>query len=276
MKRTILLFSLIILTSFIKAQTVTIGKQVWTTKNLNLKTFQNGDTIYQAKSQEEWKRAEENHQAAWCYLDNDTTNGIKYGILYNWFAINDPRGLAPAGYHIPSETEWDTLRNFLGSNCGEKMKSAEIIVSTFSFIEEGGYYEQKYVPCSNCSYWTEKQKENNPCSSCKNTRGKTVSTGKYIPKTKKKVEEKHNIGWNGNNSSGFSGLPGGYRTELGYFPVVVNDCYWWSVTERFGNALDSRDNSSAKYVSLKSLDDYSLLYGNLLKGNGCYVRCIKD
>jgi uncharacterized protein (TIGR02145 family) len=268
MKRTFLLFLLIIFTSFIKAQTVTIGKQVWTTKNLNLMTFRNGDSIPHAKTNEEWETAFKNEKPAWCYYDNNPANGEKYGILYNWYAVNDPRGLAPDGFHIPSKTEWDTLENLIGSAAGEKMKSAEIIVSKFSFIEEGGYYEQKYVPCSNCSYWTQKQKENNPCSSCKNTRGKTVSTGKYIPKTKKKIEEKNNIGWNGDNSSGFSGQPGGLRRG-NEFAYISESGYWWSVTQ---GEEDENDGAYFRYLDNTSLFNYD--YFN--KGVGLSVRCLKN
>jgi uncharacterized protein (TIGR02145 family) len=107
------------------AQTVTIGTQVWTTKNLNVTTFSNGELIPQAKTDSEWKSAAENNQPAWCYYDNDSSNGIKYGILYNWFAVNDPRGIAPEGFHIPTNAEWDTLVAFLGGEdiAGKKVKS---------------------------------------------------------------------------------------------------------------------------------------------------------
>ena len=62
-----------------QAQTVTIGKQVWMTKNLDVSTFRNGDPIPEAKTDEAWKAAGENKQPAWCYYDNDPKNGTKYG-----------------------------------------------------------------------------------------------------------------------------------------------------------------------------------------------------
>jgi uncharacterized protein (TIGR02145 family) len=102
---------------------VTIGTQVWMTKNLDVATFRNGDPIPQAKTNEEWKKAGENQQPAWCYYDNDPANGVKYGKLYNWYAVNDSRGIAPVGYHIPSDAEWTKLEDFLGSDTGKKMKS---------------------------------------------------------------------------------------------------------------------------------------------------------
>ena len=111
--------------SVIFSQTVTIGNQVWMTKNLDVSTFRNGDPIPEAKTEEEWKRAGENKQPAWCYYENDPANGAKYGKLYNWYAVNDLRGLAPKGYHIPTYAEWEKLTDFLGGEnvAGINMKS---------------------------------------------------------------------------------------------------------------------------------------------------------
>jgi uncharacterized protein (TIGR02145 family) len=100
---------------------VKIGSQIWTTENLNVSTFRNGDPIPEAKTNEEWDKAGKNKQPAWCYYDNDPANGAKYGKLYNWYAVNDSRGLAPVGYHIPSNDEWTKLTDFLVA--GSKMKS---------------------------------------------------------------------------------------------------------------------------------------------------------
>lgn len=102
---------------------VIIGNQVWMTENLNVDKFRNGDPIPQAKTYEEWETAGENGQPAWCYYDNAPKNGEKYGKLYNWYAVNAPRGLAPVGFHVPSDAEWEKLVVYLGSDAGEKMKS---------------------------------------------------------------------------------------------------------------------------------------------------------
>ena len=118
MKKVSSIFILLLgLGSISNAQTVTIGTQVWMTKNLDVSTFRNGDPIPEAKTDEEWERAGKLKQPAWCYYDNDTANGAKYGKLYNWYAVNDSRGLAPVGYHIPTDAEWTKLTDFLG---GEK------------------------------------------------------------------------------------------------------------------------------------------------------------
>jgi len=126
MKKVSLIFILLIgLGSISYAQTVTIGTQVWMTKNLDVSTFRNGDPIPQAKTNEEWVKAEENEQPAWCYYDNNPANGEKYGKLYNWYAVIDARGLAPTGYHIPTDAEWTELTDYLGGDkkAGAKMKS---------------------------------------------------------------------------------------------------------------------------------------------------------
>ncbi len=93
--------------------TVRIGTQTWMAGNLNVSRFRNGDPIPEAKTKEEWIRAGENRQSAWCYYENNPSNGVKYGKLYNWFAVADVRGLAPLGYHVSSKTEWDTLINYV-------------------------------------------------------------------------------------------------------------------------------------------------------------------
>lgn len=127
MRKVSLIFILLFSFSFTSiTQTLTIGTQVWMTKNLDVSTFRNGDPIPQAKTTEEWFKAGGNEKPAWCYYDNDPANGAKYGKLYNWYAVNDPRGLAPKGFHIPSDAEWTILTNYLGGNgvAATKMKSA--------------------------------------------------------------------------------------------------------------------------------------------------------
>ena len=125
----------------IQAQTVTIGKQVWMTKNLDVSTFRNGDPIPEAKTNEAWGAAGENKQPAWCYYDNDPKNGTKYGKLYNWYAVNDPRGLAPAGYHIPTDAEWTVLTDYLGGIviAGKKMKSTSGWVKNGNGTNSSGF-----------------------------------------------------------------------------------------------------------------------------------------
>jgi uncharacterized protein (TIGR02145 family) len=104
---------------------VKINSQVWMSENLNASTYRNGDPILYARSSKEWLDAAIRKEGAWCYYDNDFKNGEVYGKLYNWYAVSDVRGLAPKGYHIPSDLECDRLVNYLGGDsiAGQKMKS---------------------------------------------------------------------------------------------------------------------------------------------------------
>ena len=100
---------------------VKIGSQTWTSKNLDVSTYRTGEIIPQVQDGRAWSELK---TGAWCYYQNQTANGSIYGKLYNWYAVNDPRGLAPKGYHIPSDAEWTMLTNYLGGEtlAGGKMK----------------------------------------------------------------------------------------------------------------------------------------------------------
>ena len=100
---------------------VTIGSQIWTSCNLNVSTYRNGDIIPQVTDPTAWIALT---TGAWCYYNNDPANNTKYGKLYNWYAVNDVRGLAPIGYHVPTDVEWTILTDYLGglTVAGGKMK----------------------------------------------------------------------------------------------------------------------------------------------------------
>jgi len=103
-----------------------IGEQEWMTENLNVSTFRNGDPILETKSDEEWISAGKEGIPAWCYYDNDPENGDKYGKLFNWYAVGDPRGLAPEGWHVPTDEEWTDLIDFLGGGHMASIKMMSI------------------------------------------------------------------------------------------------------------------------------------------------------
>lgn len=211
---TILVLTAILFSTLGYAQTVTIGTQVWTTKNLDVSTYRNGDVIPQVQDKDAWK----NLTTGACYYEyKDASNGTKYGKLYNWYAVNDPRGLAPNGYHIPTDKEWTKLQDYLAyspygvdrkSFPGTKMKST--------------------------SGWE------------KNYNGIT----KY---------------YNGTNSSGFFGLPGGYHSS-GSFISIGGGGYWWSSTETNTNYAWGR------YLGA----DVTVGRDVRNKMDGSSVRCIKD
>ena len=104
---------------------IKIGDQIWSASNLNVDKFQNGDLVPQALDEEDWINAGINKKPCWCYYEEDSNNGEKFGKLYNWFAVNDPRGIAPVGFHVPTIGEWKILSDYLGGDsiAGQKMKS---------------------------------------------------------------------------------------------------------------------------------------------------------
>jgi uncharacterized protein (TIGR02145 family) len=101
------------------------GIQEWTATNLNVDHFRNGDLLLQASTSEEWVNAGKKGIPAWCYYENNPENGKIYGKLYNWYAISDERGLAPEGWHVPTNSDWRTLvKNLKGVDiAGSKLKS---------------------------------------------------------------------------------------------------------------------------------------------------------
>jgi uncharacterized protein (TIGR02145 family) len=103
-------------------QTITICNQTWTKSNLNVSKYRNGDIIPQVTNPSAWANLT---TGAWCYYNNNSSNETSYGKLYNWYAVNDTRGLAPIGWHIPSETEIESMIDCLGGYqlAGGKMKS---------------------------------------------------------------------------------------------------------------------------------------------------------
>ncbi|MCX6157014.1 MAG: fibrobacter succinogenes major paralogous domain-containing protein [Ignavibacteriae bacterium] len=104
------------------AGTITIGSQVWADKNLDVSTYRNGDPIPQVQDSIAWTNLT---TGAWCYYNGDAGLGTTYGKIYNWYAVNDARGLAPLGYHISTDAEWTLLTNNLGGDtiAGGKLKA---------------------------------------------------------------------------------------------------------------------------------------------------------
>jgi len=97
--------------------TVKIGSQEWATEDLKVAKFCNGEDIPLVKDDKEWA---ELTTAAYCISP-------KGHYLYNWYAVNDPRGLAPEGFHVPSDEEWTQLTEFLGGEdvAGNELKSTD-------------------------------------------------------------------------------------------------------------------------------------------------------
>ena len=158
---------------------VIIGTQIWSKKNLDVTTYRNGDPIPQVTDNTIWANLT---TGAWCWFNNDSsTYGPIYGRLYNWYAVSDSRGLAPVGWHVPTDSEWNKMTKYL-----------DVSVDT------------------TC----------NACYSGTTVGGQLKSTMFWnIP----------NFG--ATNSSGFSGLPGGSRSNYpGTFSPLNYYGYWWSAS----------------------------------------------
>jgi uncharacterized protein (TIGR02145 family) len=185
--------------------TVKICNQTWTKTNLNVTKYRNGDAIPQVTDANQWAALK---TGAWCYYANTSSNGTTYGKLYNWYAVNDARGLAPIGYHIPSDAEWTNLITCLGGA-----------------IVAGGKMKEKGT-----THWI----DNNTDS---------------------------------NNSSSFTGLPGGILDVYQSFEGITDNGFWWSssqynLIEAWYLGLDDNDNDSRRSY--------------ILKTSGLSVRCIKN
>jgi uncharacterized protein (TIGR02145 family) len=130
--------------------TVTIGNQVWMKENLKVSKYRNGDPIPTNLSDTVWSATT---TGACAINNNDAGNNTPYGKLYNFYAVSDPRGLCPAGWHVPSDWEWSNLENYLGGDsvAGGKLKSTSSLwtspnlgatnESGFSGLPGGGRYD---------------------------------------------------------------------------------------------------------------------------------------
>jgi len=94
-------------------QVVTIGTQTWMAENLKTTRYRNGDPIRIVTEDLYWSSLS---TQAYCNYDNDPNNSTTYGRLYNWYAVNDDRKIAPTGWHVPTDAEWTTLENYLIAN----------------------------------------------------------------------------------------------------------------------------------------------------------------
>lgn len=106
--------------------TVTIGTQTWLVENLKVTKYRDGTPIQNITDAIEWGSLT---TGAYCDYDNLLTNSTIYGKLYNWFVVNDSRNIAPTGWHVPTDSEWAILTDYLGGDslAGGKLKEKGII-----------------------------------------------------------------------------------------------------------------------------------------------------
>ena len=200
-------------------KTIKIGDQWWMAENLKVTTYRNGDPIPHVTDNGEWSDL---RTGAWCAYDNDPANADTYGLLYNWYAVNDSRNIAPEGWHVPTDEEWKQLEMALG------MSRSEADDTGWRGSNEGSKL------AGNADLWDNGALKNN------------AEFG----------------------SSGFSGLPGGYRyLDNGYFGSLGYYAYFWSSTEY------SSYDAWGRNLSYDSTDVYRYNYDKRL---GFSVRCVRD
>ncbi|MBN1446444.1 MAG: fibrobacter succinogenes major paralogous domain-containing protein, partial [Bacteroidetes bacterium] len=198
--------------------TIMIGTQVWMLKNLDVDKYRNGDPIPQVTDPAQWYSKT---TGAWCYYNNDSTMSPIYGRLYNWYAVNDPRGLAPSGWHIPTDDEWKTLEVHLG------MTQAHADSTDWRGTDEGGKLKE-----TGTSHW------------------QSPNTG-------------------ASNSSGFTALPGGYRSWFNNAPFsgMGSNGYWWSSTA---------DGAATAWNRILNYGLQTVWRRTSIKTTGYSVRCVRD
>jgi uncharacterized protein (TIGR02145 family) len=189
--------------------TVKIGGQWWMAENLKETQYRDGTAIPNVKGASQWA---DSSTGARCAYNNSETTANTYGYLYNWYAVADARHIAPAGWHVPTEEDWDTLEDYLGDDAGSKL-------------------------ADNASLW----------------------------------EEYDDLRQNASfGQSGFSALPGGYRTCGGGFWFTLGYyANFWSSTE------ESSYHGCTRYLtSLSSGVHHS--YDGRSKQHGFSVRLVRD
>jgi uncharacterized protein (TIGR02145 family) len=119
-------------------ETVTIGEQVWLARNLDATHFANGDPIPRVTNTAAWAQAGAQGQPAQSAYGNDEARVPRDGLLYNYAAISDPRGLCPTGFRIPTDADWTALETTLGKDAAAtRMKTRQYWPTTDSGTGNG-------------------------------------------------------------------------------------------------------------------------------------------
>ncbi len=139
--------------------TVKIGEKWWMAEDLRVTTYRNGDPIPHVTDNAEWSALS---TGAYCYYNNDSDNAAVYGAMYNWYAVVDPRNLAPEGWRVPSDYDYKVLEMSIG------LTSAEANSSGASRCDDGGKLKEEGT-----SHW------NTPNTSATNESGFRARGGGY-------------------------------------------------------------------------------------------------
>ncbi len=140
--------------------TVEFGTQEWQAQNLDVVTFRNGDSIKQALNSQDWINAGIKKEPCWAYYGFGKEKKGDESKYYNWYAVNDPRNLAPQGFIIPSVSDVDHLISFLGKeDAGRKLKNWDTtgFVKTIFNASASGFIDSKGTSLSKgycATFWT--------------------------------------------------------------------------------------------------------------------------
>lgn len=248
--------------TFAQNNTIIIGNQEWAKKNLSTEFFRNGDKITQAKSFKEIKEAEKSKTPLWWYYDFNPKNDVRYGKMYNWWAVIDQRGLAPSGFKIPNQIEFEDLIAYT-----ERKTSYLKSKTGWGNIISGG---PKRIDCPNCKNWSDSYKLKTACHKCKDNRYIDIE----VP------ERQHSN--NGIDKYGFNGLPGGtihcVSIDMMSFNDIGYDCIYWSPQDNYGvnevyNARDYYLGGEKNRIDAYSIDNFN--GKSHYQVIGAYIRCIK-
>ena len=277
------LYSGIILNGNLSLQDkVKIGNQIWTKKNLDVDKFRNGDAIPQAKSQEDLSKADSLKLPVWYFPEFDPELGFKFGKLYNWYAVTDSKGLTPNGWHIPSRNEWfeliDFSKSFIVRDSSRSYYYGDSISSIDSLIytpTREAYIFQSKSGGWNIGYESEGDEVIDPNSiNGMDTTGFSATSGGFYWWSSSEVSKGSDRAWGFDLGYGLS-CDNSIESELGRNQNFITGYNQELRTSVLGKEYINSDGTLNK-------TKYKELYNSLIptagtpKGEGHYVRCIKD
>jgi serine/threonine protein kinase len=124
---------------------------IWMKNNLNVTRFRNGDSIFEAKTKEDWKNAGLKKIPAFCYIKENGKILHEKGVLYNWYALKDGRLLCPEGFRLPKKEDWE---NFF--KCNREKNILDEFNSFYSGYKNSDGYSVDFGKTS--VYWTNTEK----------------------------------------------------------------------------------------------------------------------
>ena len=133
-------------------ETVIVGGQEWMAENLKVTHYKNGDEIPTGYSNSEWADLDETETGAYVVYDDNESNADTYGYLYNWYAVDDERGVCPEGWRVPTDGEYTELTDYLG---GENVAGGKMKECTPGSCPDSEYWDSPNTDATNESGFTD-------------------------------------------------------------------------------------------------------------------------